>query len=197
MRKVIVSNWITLDGVYQSPSEPGEDPENGFVHGGWATPYFDDIAMQWIVESVSGAGGFLLGRRTYEIFAAHWPVAPEEERALAEPMNRLPKYVASATLSEPLTWQPSTLLQGDIAQAVRRLKQEDGRDLRVIGSAQLIQTLMQHELVDEFQVMIDPVIAGGGKRMFRDDGVLRKLRLVDSRTTTTGAIIATYVPAGG
>jgi dihydrofolate reductase len=197
MRKVIVSAWMTMNGVYQSPSGPDEDPEGRFVHGGWARPYFDDIAMEWVVKSVSGAGGFLLGRRTYEIFAAHWPVAPAEERVLAEPMNRLPKYVVSTSLSEPLKWQPSTLLQGDIAEAVRRLKNDDGKDLRAIGSAQLVQTLIEHELVDELQLMIDPVVVGGGKRLFRDDGSFRRLRLVDSQTTTTGAIIATYVPATG
>jgi dihydrofolate reductase len=153
--------------------------------------------MKWVVASVSGAGGFLLGRRTYEIFAAHWPIAPEEEQVLAGPMNRLPKYVASRSLSKPLKWQPSTLLQGDVAQAVRRLKQEDGKDLRAIGSAQLVQALIENELVDEFQLMIDPVVVGGGKRLFRDGGSLRRLRLVDSQTTTTGAIIATYVPATG
>jgi dihydrofolate reductase len=195
VRRVIVSDWITLNGVYQSPSGPDEDPDDGFAHGGWAAPYFDDIAMEWVVDSVSGAGGLLLGRRTYEIFAAHWPTAPVEEQVLAEPMNRLPKYVASATLFEPLKWHASTLLQGDIADAVRRLKHEDGRDLRAIGSAQLVRTLIEHELVDEFQLMIDPVVVGGGKRLFGDYGPLRRLRLVDSKTTTTGAIIATYVPA--
>jgi dihydrofolate reductase len=195
MRKVIVSNWVTLDGVYQSPSAPDEDPSEGFRHGGWAPPYFDDTAMEWIVQSVSGSGGFLLGRRTYEIFAAHWPTAPEEQQALAEPMNRLPKYVASTTLSEPLTWRHSTLLRGDIVDEVRKLKQDDGNDLRAIGSASLVQTLAAHDLVDEFQLMIDPVIAGDGKRLFGAGFAFKKLRLVQSRVTTTGAIIATYAPA--
>ncbi len=196
MRKVIVSNWVTLDGVYQSPSSPDEDPSNGYHHGGWATPYFDDIAREWLVQSVSGSGGFLLGRRTYEIFAAYWPKAPEEERALAEPMNRLPKYVASTTLSAPLQWQHATLLRGDVAAAVRELKRGDGNDLRVIGSAGLVRTLAAYDLVDEFQLMIDPVIVGDGKRLFGAGFARRSLRLLRSRVTTTGAIIATYAPAG-
>jgi dihydrofolate reductase len=143
------------------------------------------------------AAGFLLGRRTYEIFAAHWPNASEEEQVLAEPLNTKPKYVASKTLTEPLEWQNSTVLQGDVPEAVAGLKQEDGEDLHVIGSSELVQTLFERDLVDEFRVMIDPVVVGGGKRLFRDDGGLRPLRLVDSQVTTTGVIIATYAPAEG
>jgi dihydrofolate reductase len=159
--------------------------------------YFDDLAQRWVVDSVVNAGGFVLGRRTYEIFAAHWPNASEEEQVLAEPLNTKPKYVASRTLTEPLAWQHSTVLQGDVAQAVAALKQEDGEDLHLIGSSELVQTLVEHDLVDEFRVMIDPVVVGGGKRLFRDDGVRRALRLVDSRVTSTGVIIATYAPAEG
>jgi dihydrofolate reductase len=192
MRKVILNDWMSLNGVYQSPSGPDEDADGGFEHGGWATPYFDDIAMRWLIENVSRAGGFLLGRRTYQIFASHWPSAPDDQQVLAEPMNRLPKYVASTTLREPLEWQNSRLLHGDVAQAVRRLKREDGGDLRVIGSAQLANTLIRNDLIDEFNLMIDPIVIGSGKRLFRDDGRLTKLRLVDSKATSTGAIIATY-----
>jgi dihydrofolate reductase len=157
--------------------------------------YFDDLAQRWVVESVVKAGGFLLGRRTYEIFAAHWPNASEEEQVLAEPLNTKPKYVASRMLAEPLAWQNSTVLQDDVGEAVAALKQEDGQDLHVIGSSELVQTLVAHDLVDEFQVMIDPVVVGGGKRLFRDDGALRPLRLLDSQVTATGVIIATYAPA--
>jgi dihydrofolate reductase len=135
------------------------------------------------------------GRRTYEGFAAHWPNASEEEQVVAQPLNTKQKYVASRTLSEPLEWQNSTVLQDDVAQGVAALKREDGADLLVIGSTQLVQTLMEHNLVDEFRVMIDPLVVGGGKRIFRDDGVLRPLQLVDSKVTTTGAIVATYAPA--
>ena len=153
--------------------------------------------MKWVVENVAAAGGFLLRRRTYEVVAAHWPNAPAEEQALAQPLNTRPKYVASTTLTEPLGWQNATVLQGDVAAAVGALKQEDGADLYVIGSTELVQTLIAHDLVDEFRVMIDPVVVGGGKRIFRDDGALRLLRLVDSHVTTTGAILATYAPAEG
>jgi dihydrofolate reductase len=197
MRKVIADEWMTLDGVIQAPGQEDEDRTGGFQHGGWHVGYFDDIAQRWVVESVVKAGGFLLGRRTYEIFAAHWPNASEEEQVLAEPLNTKPKYVASRTLAEPLEWQNSRVLQDNVADAVAALKQEDGEDLHVIGSSQLVQTLFEHDLVDEFRVMIDPVVVGGGKRLFRDDGVLRPLRLVDSQVTTTGVIIATYAPADG
>jgi dihydrofolate reductase len=197
MRKVIVNEWMTLDGVVQAPGAADEDTTDGFEHGGWHLRYFDDISRKWMIEYLTEAGGFLLGRRTYEGFAAHWPNAPEEEQAIAQPLNTLPKYVASTTLTEPLVWQNSTLLQRDFAEAVAALKQEDGNDLQVIGSLTLVQTLIEHALVDEFRVMIDPLVVGGGKRIFRDDGVRRPLRLVDSQVTTTGAILATYAPAGG
>jgi dihydrofolate reductase len=159
--------------------------------------YLDDVSQRWVVKSVVEAGGFLLGRRTYEIFAAHWPNASEEEQVLARPLNTLPKYVASRTLTEPLQWQNSTLLRGDVAEAVLALKQQDGEDLHVIGSSDLAQALFEHQLIDEFRLMIDPVVVGGGKRLFRDDGALRPLRLLDSQVTTTGVIIATYAPAEG
>jgi dihydrofolate reductase len=197
MRKVIADEWMTLDGVIQAPGQANEDTTGGFAHGGWHVGYFDDLAQRRVVDSVVTAGGFLLGRRTYEIFAAHWPNASEEEQVLAEPLNTKPKYVASRTLTEPLEWQNSTVLQGDVPEAVAGLKQEDGEDLHVIGSSELVQTLFEHDLVDEFRVMIDPVVVGGGKRLFRDDGGLRPLRLVDSQVTTTGVIIATYAPAEG
>jgi dihydrofolate reductase len=196
MRRVIVNEWMTLNGVVQAPSYADEDTTGGFEHGGWHRPYFDDASMRWVIDNVTGAGGFLLGRRTYETFAAHWPNAPEEEQVLAQPLNTLPKYVASTTLSEPLEWQNSRLLQGDVAEAVAALKQEEGGDLLVIGSTVLVQTLTQHALVDEFRLMIDPLVVGGGKRLFREDDALKPLRLLDSQVTTTGAIIATYATEG-
>ena len=195
MGKVIVQEWMTLDGVVQAPGAADEDPSGGFGHGGWSLPYFDEVAMKWAVENVATAGGYLLGRRTYEVFAAHWPTASEAERPLAEPLNTKPKYVASTSLSEPLEWRNSTVLEGDVAGAVAALKQqEDGGDLLVIGSPQLVQTLVGQDLVDEFRVMIDPLVVGGGKRLFGDDGALRRLRLLDSQVTTTGAILATWAP---
>jgi dihydrofolate reductase len=197
MRKVIVQEWMTLDGVVQAPGAPDEDTSGGFQHGGWHMPYFDDLSQKRVVETLNEAGGYLLGRRTYEGFAAHWPNASQEEQILAEPLNNKPKYVASRTLTEPLQWQNSTVLAGDVADAVAALKQQDGDDLLVMGSTQLVQTLIEHDLVDELRVMIDPMVIGGGKRIFRDDGALRKLRLVDSDVTTTGAILATYAPVEG
>jgi dihydrofolate reductase len=195
MRKVIANEFMSLDGVVQAPGGADEDTSGGFEHGGWHMRYFDDLAQKWVLESIVEAGGFLLGRRTYEIFAAYWPKAPEEEQVIAQPLNAKPKYVASTTLTEPLEWQNSRVLQGDVAEAVAALKQEDGDDIHVIGSAELVRRLIEQGLVDEFRLMIDPVMLGGGKRIFHDDGSLRPLRLVHSEATTTGAILATYAPA--
>ncbi len=194
MRKVIVNEFVSLDGVVQAPGGADEDPSGGFAHGGWHLGYFDDLAQKWVVEGLTRAGGFLLGRRTYEIFAAYWPTAPEEEQVVAEPLNTLPKYVASTTLTEPLEWQNSTLLRGDVAEAVAALKQEGDDEVHVIGSSELVQTLIAHDLVDELRLMIDALVLGGGKRIFRDDSARRPLRLVDGQVTTTGAILATYAP---
>jgi dihydrofolate reductase len=197
MRKVIANEWMTLDGVVQAPSYADEDMTGGFRHGGWHPRHFDDLSMNWVIENVRSAGGYLLGRGTYEIFAAHWPNAPQDQQVLAEPLTALPKYVASTTLDEPLGWQNSRLLRGGIGAAVSALKAEEGKDLHVIGSPGLVQTLMGLGLVDELRLMIDPLLAGGGKRLFRDDGTLRPLRLADSQVTGTGAIIVTYAAAGG
>ncbi len=195
MRKVIVSEWMSLDGVVQAPAYADEDTSGGFEHGGWHLRYFDDMSQRWVADNLAQAGGFLLGRRTYEVFAAYWPNAGEQEQALARPLNTLPKHVASTTLAEPLAWQNSTVLRGGVAQAVAALKQERGADLHVIGSTRLVRTLIEHDLADEFRLMIDPVLVGGGKRVFLDDGVLRQLRLTHSQVTATGAILATYARA--
>src|SRR5262249_23114589 len=157
--------------------------------------YFDDLSMHWVIENVRGAGGYLLGRGTYEIFAAHWPNAPQEQRVLAEPLNAVPKYVASTTRGEPLSWQNSSSPRRDIGETVRALKAQEGKDLHAIGSPGLVQTLLVLGLVDDLRLMIDPLVAGGGKRLFRDDGAFRPLRLADSRVTRSGAIIATYAAA--
>ena len=192
MRRVIVDEFLTLDGVMQAPGAADEDRDGGFEHGGWQMPYLDDVAQKFIAEGIVGAGGFLLGRRTYEIFAGYWPTAPSEEAIVADPLNNLPKYVASTTLKEPLEWQNSSLLDGDVGDAVAALKQDAGRDVHVIGSGELVQTLMRRDLVDQYRLMINPVVLGGGKRLFRDDGDRKSLRLVDSVVTSTGVIIATY-----
>jgi dihydrofolate reductase len=194
MRKVVVNEWMTLDGVVQAPGHADEDRSGGFEHGGWHLKYFDDISRKWVVEGYAQAGGFLFGRRTYELLAAYWPTAPEEEAAVGEPLNTLPKYVVSSTLTEPLDWQNSHVLRGDLTEAVNALKKEDAKDLHVIGSSQLVHGLIERDLVDEYRLMIDPLVVGGGKRAFPDDGALRSLRLVEGEVTTTGAIIATYAP---
>ena len=196
MRKVIVNEFMSLDGVAQAPGGEEEDPSGGFQHGGWHMRFMEDeLPQKWVLEPIAEAGGFLLGRKTYEIFAAYWPNAPEEEQVVAEPLNTKPKHVASTTLSEPLEWQNSTLLQGELAEAVTALKQEEGGDLQVIGSTQLVQALIERDLVDELRLMIDPVALGGGKRFFPEDGALRPLRLVDSQVSDMGAILATFAAA--
>jgi dihydrofolate reductase len=197
MRKIVVVEWMTLDGVVQAPGHPDEDRDGGFEHGGWHLRYFDDTSREWVVQGYAEAGGFLFGRRTYENQAAYWPHASEEEQVIAEPLNTKPKYVASRTLVGPLEWQNSTVLKGDLGQAVLALKQEDGGDLHVIGSPQLVQTLVEHNLVDAYRLMIDPLIVGGGKRLFRDATASKPLRLVESKVTSTGAILAKYTTSEG
>lgn len=192
MRKLIANEFMSLDGVVQAPGGPDEDTSGGFRHGGWHMRYLEPVSQKWITDAIAGAGGFVLGRRTYDIFASYWPKAGEEERVIADPLNTKPKYVASRTLKEPLAWQNSTLLQGDVAKAIADLKQQDGADLYTIGSSQFVQWLIERDLVDEFWLMIDPLTLGGGKRIFRDDGVRRDLRLVRGEVTSTGAIIAMY-----
>ena len=196
MRRVIVNEFMSLDGVAQAPGGAEEDPSGGFAHGGWHMQYTEDeVAQRWVLDSIVEAGGFLLGRHTYEIFAAYWPSASDEEQVIAEPLNRKPKYVVSTTLTEPLDWESSTLVEGDVAEGVRELKQGDGGDLHVIGSLELVRTLIEHELVDELRLMLDPLVLGGGKSIFRDDGVRRQFRLVDGQVTGNGAILARYAPA--
>jgi dihydrofolate reductase len=161
MRKIIVSEFLTLDGVMQAPGDSDEDREGGFEHGGWQMPYFDEVAGNAISEGMGASGGFLLGRTTYELFPAFWPSAPADP--FAATMNSQPKFVASTTLEEPLKWENSTLIKGDVAEGVAKLKEEPGKDLHVIGSGDLVQTLMQHDLVDDYEVMVHPVILGSGK----------------------------------
>ena len=192
MRKVIVNEFLTLDGTAQAGGGPDEDTSGGFQHGGWHMQYGAGDGMEQLIGE---AGGFLLGRRTYELFAAYWPNAPEATQAFAEPMNTKPKHVASRTLTGPLEWQNSTLLPGTLPESVAALKEEGDGYLLVIGSTVLVQSLIQHRLVDEFRLEIDPVLVGGGKRIFPDDGVLRPLRLVGHEVTRAGSIIATYAPA--
>jgi dihydrofolate reductase len=191
MRKVIVNEFLTLDGTAQAPGGPDEDTSSGFQHGGWHMKYGAEDGMEKLIGE---AGGFLLGRRTYELFAGYWPTA-EAVPEIAGPMNTKPKHVASRTLTGPLEWQNSSLLEGPLPDAIAALKEVESGDLLVIGSTVLVQSLIQQSLVDELRLIIDPVLVGGGKRIFPDDGALRPLRLVDHEMTGTGTIIATYEPA--
>jgi dihydrofolate reductase len=193
MRKIVVVEFLTLDGVMQAPGDPNEDRSGGFDKGGWQRDYFDDILGASILGALAETGGFLLGRRTYEIFAAHWPKQPPED-PLAGTFNDLPKWVVSTSLREPLPWRNSTLIRGDVADAVAKLRAGDGKDIQVIGSGELVQTLIRDDLVDEYRLMIHPIVMGSGKRLFRDEGTIAKLRLVDSTPTSTGVLIARYEP---
>jgi dihydrofolate reductase len=192
MRKLTVSEFVSLDGVMQAPGGADEDTEGGFRDGGWQMGYFDDVAGERIGASMAQTGAFLLGRRTYEIFASYWPTQSDDD-PFAKILNGLPKYVASTTLGEPLAWQNSTLLQGDVAKAVAELKEGEGGNIVVLGSGGLVQTLYENDLVDEYSLMIHPIVLGSGKKLFRE--VPRKpLKLADSVTTSTGVVMATYVP---
>jgi dihydrofolate reductase len=196
MRTLIVNEWMTLDGVVQAPSSADEDREGNFTHGGWHTPHMQDaLFRQRTAETIAGAGGYLFGRRTYEAFAAYWPNAPQEEQVIAAPFTSRPKYVVSRAGTALPEWRNTTLLSGNPAAAVAALKREAGEYLLVLGSTQLVALLLAHDLVDELRLMIDPVVVGGGKRLFPDDSVLRRLRLISSEVTSTGAILATYALA--
>jgi dihydrofolate reductase len=194
MRKVIVSEFVSLDGVMQAPGHLDEDRDGGFEQGGWQVPYFDDVMGSAVDKGLRTAGGLLLGRRTYEHFAGYWPAASEDQEP--ELMNDLPKFVASTSLEEPLAWSNSTLLKGDVAVEVAKLKDRSGGDLFVLGSGELAQTLMRDNLVDEYQLMVHPLVIGSGKRLFRDGDSRKPLRLVDSTTTGTGVLLLTYRPEG-
>jgi len=192
MSKLVVAEFVSLDGVMQAPGGPDEDREGGFTHGGWEMSYNDDVSGERIAASMSRTGSFLLGRKTYEIFAAYWPTQ-SDDNPFAKILNGLPKYVASTTLSEPLAWKHSTLLQGDVAKAIAALKEGEGGNIVVLGSGGLVQTLYENDLVDEYSLMIIPVVLGGGKKLFRDLPK-RPLKLTDSVTTSTGVVMTTYVP---
>lgn len=193
MRKLIVNEFLSLDGVMQAPGSPDEDREGGFAHGGWQIPYFDEVFGKVAAEGIAEAGAYLFGRKTYQTMAAFWPSQPDDDM-FAATLNGLPKYVASTTLSEPLEWDNSTLLQSDVPKAVAELKEQNGKDIVVLGSGQLVQTLIENDLVDEFGLMIHPVVLGSGKRLFPDGNPKRPLRLIRSTTSTTGVVIASYAP---
>jgi dihydrofolate reductase len=194
MSKVVVFTHLTLDGVMQAPGRPDEDLRGGFQHGGWEPQYADPVMGSVSGEGIANGGALLLGRRTYEDFAAFWPTQTEDNPFTAV-LNNFQKYVASTTLEEPLSWSNSTLLRGDAAEAVTRLKTQPGKDLVVLGSGELVQMLMKHNLVDEYVLLIHPLVLGTGRRLFAEGSPTTTLRLVDTKTTTTGVVIATYEPA--
>jgi dihydrofolate reductase len=188
MSKVVVINNVTLDGVMQAPGRFDEDTRGGFEHGGWAVPY--DAMGSTMGERGGQTGALLLGRRTYEDFYGFWP--DQKDNPFTEVLDNILKYVASRTLEEPLPWSNSTLLDGDAAEAVARLKAQPGKDLVILGSGELVKSLMRHELVDEYVLLIHPLVLGSGRRLFREGGPLAALGLVDAVTTATGVVIATY-----
>jgi len=190
MRKIVATISLTLDGVMQAPGRPDEDRRGGFEHGGWAGGYHDSVMMNAMGKGMAQAGPLLFGRRTYEDFFAVWP--GRKDNPFTAVLDNAQKYVASRTLREPLPWQNSTLLPGDAAEAVARLKDQPGKDVVVLGSGDLLQTLMRHGLVDQYVLLIHPLVLGRGRRLFNDDGRRSALRLVDSVTTTTGVVIGTY-----
>jgi dihydrofolate reductase len=194
MRKLVVTTFLTLDGVMQAPGGPDEDRDGGFEHGGWSVGYWDEMMGRVAEEIHLAAGAVLFGRRSYELLAGYWPKVGDDD-PMAAKLNAVRKHVASRSIDK-LEWRNSTLLEGDVAEAVARLKSEDGGPLLVIGSAELIQTLLRHDLVDTFKVWTFPVVVGEGKRLFGDGTIPAGLRLADIQTSTTGVTIATYERAG-
>lgn len=192
MRTLIAITQVTVDGVMQSPGGPGEDPTNGFTHGGWAMPFGDEALGRVIDETIAGEFDMLLGRRTYQIFAGYWPY---QEGRIAKAFNKATKYVVTRTLDQ-LDWEASVRIGGDVVDEVRRLKASDGPALHVWGSSELLQTLIAAELVDEYRLWIAPVVLGEGKRLFGNGVPPLGLTLVDTRSTPRGVLVNTYRPAG-
>ncbi len=189
MGKIVVCTNLTLDGVMQAPGQPDEDRRNGFEHGGWAARY----AAMMEADSLANMGALLFGRHTYENFYAFWP--NQTDNPFTAFLNNIPKYVASTTLEAPLPWGNSTLLKGDAAEAVARLKEESGKDIVIFGSGELVQSLMQRNVVNEYVLLIHPLVLGTGRRLFTDGGAFATLHLHNTKTTTSGVVIATYHPA--
>jgi len=194
MTRVVTFTSVTLDGVMQAPGRPDEDRRGGFEHGGWAAPYGDPVMAEVAAEGMAQRGALLFGRRTYEDFAAVWPTMPQPN-PFTDVLNNTQKYVASRTLKEPLPWQNSTLLPGDAADAVAELRKQEGAVLTILGSGELIRSLMRRGLIDRYMLLIHPLVLGSGRRLFPDRGALARLRLVDVKPTSTGVLIATYEPA--
>lgn len=198
-RKLSLNTFLTMDGVMQAPGGPEEDPTRGFAHGGWSVNYWDDMMAKIIDESLSKPFDLLLGRKTYEIFAAHWPFVkndPDRLNALAaDRLNGAKKYVASKTFSK-VDWENSVLLKGDVVKEIANLKNQEGPEIQVHGSSNLLQTLLKNNLVDQCRLWIFPVVVGGGKRLFGESAFPGGWKLADLKTSTTGVVISTYVRAG-
>jgi dihydrofolate reductase len=190
MSKLIVAEYVSLDGVVQAPGHSAEDPEGGFEHGGWTAPFME-AHRRYNTEFFQTAGAFLLGRVTYEIWAGYWPNVTDENDEIARALNTKPKYVASKTLTEA-EWAGTTLIKHDLPTKLARLKEKPGQPIMLLGSSELAQTLMEHDLADEFQLWLHPVVLGQGKQLFRPRNLRRELRLVDCRTTAGGLVILTY-----
>jgi dihydrofolate reductase len=195
MRKLIVLSFITLDGVMQAPGGPEEDPTDGFKHGGWVFPHFDDFLGKVMDGQMGHPFDLLLGRRTYEIFAAHWPYVKSNDDPVAAGINNAKKYVASKTMKR-LDWSNSELIKGDVAKEVKSLKEQDGPEIQVHGSGSLIQTLFKHDLVDELWLKICPVTLGRGKRLFAEGTIPMGFKLLSSAISPSGVIVASYARAG-
>jgi len=190
MRRINVTNNVTLDGVMQAPGGKEEDTRNGFRHGGWAAPYHDEVKMKIMGRGMAKRGALLFGRHTYEHFFKVWP--GRTDNPFTEVLDNTQKYVVSTTMKEPLPWKNSTLLAGDAEATVAALKNEPGLDLTILGSGELVRSLVRHNLIDQFVLLIHPLILGAGQRMFDNDGTLARFKLAESVPTTTGVIIATY-----
>jgi dihydrofolate reductase len=191
MTRIVVINHVTLDGVMQAPGRPDEDRRGGFEQGGWSSPYGDDVMGAAMGSRMAESGGLLFGRRTFEDLLGYWNT---QDSPFKDALNNAPKYVASRTLGEPLQWSNSTLLEGDAAHAVAELKKKPGKDLHIMGSGALIQSLMGKGVIDEYMLMIHPLVLGSGRRLFAEGSPPTTLRLVDTKTTTTGVVIATHRP---
>jgi dihydrofolate reductase len=196
MRKLVVGTFTTLDGVMQAPGGPDEDRDGGFRHGGWLVPYFDEKFVEIMTDWTKRAGAFLLGRKTYEIFAGSWPKSTDPADEIATALNTRPKFVASRTL-DTLAWDNSHLLKGDVAEEVAKLKAQEGGEIQVHGSSNLIQTLLKHDLVDTLRIWQFPVVLGTGKRLFGEGTIPRSFRIVDTQMNTTDAVLHVYERAGG